>query len=63
MDLVRRRRSVRTFDGSALGAYEAEQLMSFARAADNPYGIPIEWKLLSAERYGLRAERRSLRAD
>ena len=53
MDLVRSRRSVRTFDGSALKPEDAERILACAKAAENPYGIPIEWRLLSVKKDGL----------
>ena len=52
-ELIRRRRSVRSFDGSALRPEDAEQILDFAKKAENPYGIPIEWRLLSAKADGL----------
>lgn len=53
MELIRSRRSVRTFDGSALKTEDAERILACADAAENPYGIPIEWRLLSAKKDGL----------
>ncbi len=53
MELVRSRRSVRTFDGSALKPEDAERILACAKAAENPYGIPIEWRLLSVKKDGL----------
>ena len=53
MELIRSRRSVRTFDGSALKSEDAERILACANAAGNPYGIPIEWRLLSAKKDGL----------
>lgn len=54
-DIIRKRRSVRTFDGKALPLAQADRILEFAESAANPYGIPIEWKLLDAERDGLRS--------
>ena len=48
MELIRHRRSVRTFDGRPLLQEDAERLLAFAESAANPYGIGITWKLLSA---------------
>ena len=48
MELVRSRRSVRTFDGRALLPEDRERILAYAESADNPYGIGITWKLLSA---------------
>ena len=53
LDLIRQRRSVRTFDGAAPDPEALAQLMDFAGKLENPYDIPIEWKLLDAKRDGL----------
>ena len=44
--LVRERRSVRTFDGRELTAADKEKLCNYIASIDNPYGLPIEFKLL-----------------
>ena len=44
--LVRERRSVRTFDGRELAAEDKEKLCAFIETIDNPYALPIEFKLL-----------------
>ena len=49
MELIRQRRSVRTFDGKALKAEDREKLLSFAAQIGNPYGLPITWRILSAK--------------
>lgn len=49
-ELVRARRSVRTFDGREISAEEKEKLLACAQEADNPYGIPVEFRLLDAEK-------------
>ena len=53
MELIRGRRSVRTFDGKALKNEDAERILACANAAGNPYDVPIEWRLLSAKKDGL----------
>lgn len=53
MELIRHRRSVRTFDGNPLNGETREKVAAFLAALDNPYGIPIEWRLLSAKESGL----------
>ena len=53
MELVRHRRSVRTFDGAPLKAEDAQTLIEFAKAFENPYGQRAEWVLLSAKAHGL----------
>ncbi len=53
LDAIKNRRSVRTFDGTALRPDDAQKIIGFAEKVGNPYGIPIEWKLLDAKKYGL----------
>ena len=53
LDVMRSRRSVRTFDGNALRPEDAQKIMDFAEKAETPYGIPIVWKLLDAKKDGL----------
>lgn len=52
-ELIRRRRSVRTFDGNPLRPEDAEKLLRFAESIGTPYDIPIVWKLLDARADGL----------
>lgn len=52
-ELIRHRRSVRTFDGRALRPEDAQAVLNCAVTASNPYNIPIQWKLLSAKEQGL----------
>ena len=47
-ELVKSRRSVRTFDGRTVNAEDLQKLTSFMDKIENPYGIPIEFKLLDA---------------
>ncbi len=54
LESIRSRRSVRTFDGSPLHPEDAQKVMDFAGNADNPYGIPVTWKLLDAKEDGLK---------
>ena len=52
--LVRGRRSVRTFNGEALQAEDLEKLSLFMAELKNPYGIPVECKLLDAKQQTLK---------
>ena len=45
-DVIRKRRSVRTFDGTPLRDEDIQKLMAFAAQADNPYQLPIRWQSL-----------------
>ena len=52
--LVRGRRSVRTFDGQGLRTEDLKKLSSFMAELKNPYDIPIECKLLDARQQTLK---------
>lgn len=53
LEAIRNRRSVRTFDGTPLRQEDAQMIMEFAEKIENPYDIPISWKLLDAKKEGL----------
>ena len=53
MDIVKERRSVRTFDGKPLNEAVAAMITDYAEKAGNPYNIPISWVLLNTEEHGL----------
>lgn len=53
-ELVRGRRSVRTFDGREIGPDELEKLTAFVKQIENPYDIPVEFKLLDAREQELK---------
>ena len=53
MEAIRNRRSVRTFDGIKLREEDARAIIEFAEKVENPYDVPITWKLLDAGKYGL----------
>ena len=45
-DMIRSRRSVRAFDGTPLREDAAARILEFAGKVENPYELPVEWKLL-----------------
>lgn len=51
--VIRERRSVRTFDGQPLREEDIKRLRDFIRKIENPYEIPVEFKLLDAKKDGL----------
>ena len=53
MDVVKGRRSVRSFDGRALTEEDRAALLACAREIENPYGIPVEVVFLDAAEHGL----------
>ena len=50
---IKNRRSVRTFDGRELVKTDIDKLTSFAKTIENPYKIPVDFKLMNAKEYGL----------
>ena len=52
-ELIRSRRSVRTFDGTPLREEDAARILEFAGKVENPYELPIEWKLLDRKKDNL----------
>ena len=52
--LVRGRRSVRTYDGRNLSAEDMDKLSAFMAGLNNPYGIPLKFKLLDAKQQTLK---------
>ena len=51
---IHNRRSVRTFDGKEIRPEDLEKLSSFAKRIENPYGIPVEFKLLDGRKQTLK---------
>ncbi len=52
-ETIKHRRSVRTFEETALRPEDAQKILQFAEKLENPFDLPITWKLLYAEKYGL----------
>lgn len=52
-DIIRSRRSVRTFDERDISSAEKESLKAFMATVENPYKIPVQFKLLYAKECGL----------
>lgn len=53
LELVKSRRSVRTFDGKAPDKETVMDIMQHAYTTANPYNLPITWKVMSAKKNGL----------
>ena len=53
-DLVKSRRSVRTYDGREVTAEDKARLCAFMVNTPNPYGIGVEFKLMNAIEHGLK---------
>ena len=52
-EIIKSRRSVRTFDGREISSAEIENLKAFMATIENQYKIPVEFKLLDAKKDGL----------
>ena len=52
-ELVRARRSVRTFDGRPLSEGDLADLTAFVEGTTNPFGVPVEFRVLDAKAHGL----------
>ena len=53
LEVIQKRRSVRTFDGNPLKEEDAQKILDYANTVANPYDIPVEWRLLDAKEEGL----------
>jgi len=53
MELIRTRKSVRTFDERPLSEEDKKALVEYTKTITNPYGIPVEFVFLDAEEHGL----------
>ena len=53
MQIIKNRRSVRTFDGRELSSEDKDKLHSYIENIENPYKIPVKFFLLNAKKYGL----------
>ena len=53
MELVTRRKSVRSFDGAPLREADLERLAAYLRHIETPFGLPMEFRILDAKEHGL----------
>ena len=53
MELIKTRKSVRTFDGRRLDEGDVAKLRAYCPTIENPYGIPVEFLFLDADDLGL----------
>lgn len=53
MEVIKTRKSTRTFDGTKIPKKELNKLCSYIKTIKNPYDIPVEFVLLDAEKYEL----------
>ena len=52
-EVVMGRKSVRTYDGRGLSAEDLSKIKECAEAADNPFGIKVDFVFMDAEEHGL----------
>ena len=52
-ELIRERKSVRTFDGRPLSDEDRRSLEEYISDISNPFNVPVTFRLLNAKEYGL----------
>ena len=52
-DIIRRRKSVRTFSSGILRSEDRQKLDEFLKALDNSFGVSVEFRFIDAKEYGL----------
>lgn len=52
-DIIKERRSVRSFNGKQLSRKDRDRLEEFIKGISNPFGIPVRFVLLDAETFNL----------
>ncbi len=53
MEIIRTRKSVRTFNDKPLTAEDRAKILSYTENIENPYGIPVKFIWLDSEKHGL----------
>ena len=52
-EIIRRRKSVRTYSGEPLRSEDRQKLNEFLKTVENPFGVPVEFRFLDAKEYAL----------
>ncbi len=52
-EIIRRRKSVRTFSGETLRSDDRQKLDEFLKTLDNPFDVPVEFRFLDAKEHGI----------
>lgn len=52
-DIIRERKSVRTFNGKPLLDEDRQKLEGFLKALENPFGVPVDFRFLDAKEHSL----------
>ena len=53
LDIIKARRSVRTFDGRPLSLEDKEKISAYIKTISNPYNIPVEFLMFDSKEHGL----------
>lgn len=53
VELIKTRKSIRTFDGRVLAEEDRKALVEYAETITNPYDIPVSFVFLNAKEHGL----------
>ena len=53
LDIIKRRRSVRTFENKKLSQEDIDKILDYASRVTNPYNLEISFRILDADEYGL----------
>ena len=51
--MIRKRRSVRSFNGAPLSIKDKNELQAFIDALKNPFGVPIDFRLICTKEYSV----------
>lgn len=52
-EIIKNRKSIRSFDGTPLRQEDQDSFAQYLRELDNPFGVPVEFRLLDASTAGL----------
>ena len=52
-DIIMQRKSVRTYDGQGLKDEDRKRILEYVETIENPYGIPVTFRLLEKKEFGL----------
>ena len=57
---IKNRRSVRTYDGRELDKNRIEKLIAFANTIENPFNIPVKFKLMKKKQEKLQDSQKNI---
>lgn len=53
IEMIKKRKSCRSFNGEALKVMDRAALEKYIENVENPFGVPVEFRVLDAGKYGL----------